>query len=144
MICVDASVAATWLLDEEWTDRAVALYDAAALGGEPIVAPFLLPLEITNILRRRLRAADPMPLGRALELLNDFFHLRIEFHSPVGLHHRALVLADNLGLPTAYDAHYLALAEELNCTLWTDDRRLLHAIGGRLPYVRHIGEYDPR
>ena len=58
MICVDASVAVKWLLNEERSDRARALYLAALLAGEPIVAPVLLPLEVTNILRQRMRGSD--------------------------------------------------------------------------------------
>jgi predicted nucleic acid-binding protein len=141
MICLDASVAAKLILYEEWTDRAWALYRATLGADEPIIAPVLLPWEITNILRRRVRAADAISLARALLLLDDFFQLRIEFHHPAGLHHQALVLADSLGLPAAYDAHYLVLAETFNCPLWTDDRRLIRSVAGRLPFVRWIGEY---
>ena len=141
MICVDASVAVKWILEEERSDRADALYDATVEAGQPIIAPPLLPLEVTNILRQRMRAQDGISLTRATEHLAAFLALPIEFHNPVGLHHEALVLADALGLPATYDAHYLALAEHLGCELWTDDQRLMRQVAESLPFVRWIGDH---
>jgi predicted nucleic acid-binding protein len=42
-----------------------------------------------------------------------------------------------LNRAAAYDSFYLALAESLNCELWTADRRLHNAVG--LPWVRLAG-----
>jgi predicted nucleic acid-binding protein len=141
VICVDASVAVKWILDEERSDRVRALYSTAVHTGEPIVAPPLLPLEVTNILRQRMRTRDSLSLVAATQHLNDFLALRIELHNPVGLHYWALVLADALGLPATYDAHYLALAEHLGCELWTDDQRLIQQVSRSLPFVRWIGDH---
>ena len=141
MICADASVAIKWLLNEERSDRARALYSAAVQTREPIVAPPLLPLEVTNILRQRMRTRDGLSLVAATQHLEDFLALPIDYHNPMGLHHQALVLADALGLPATYDAHYLALAEHLGCELWTDDQRLLRQVATSLPLVRWIGDH---
>ena len=141
MICADASVAVKWILDEERSDRAIALYEATTKANQPIVAPPLLPLEITNVLRQRMRTRDGLSLGAAAQHLEDFLALPIEFHNPAGLHYQALVLADALGLPATYDAHYLALAEYLGCALWTDDQRLIRHVANRLPFVRWIGDH---
>jgi predicted nucleic acid-binding protein len=141
VICVDATVAIKWLLIEERSEQAVALYDTTVQARQAIVAPHLLPLEVTNILRQRMRAKDGPSLIDATMLLDDFLKLPIEFHNPGGLHRPALVLADALSLPAAYDAHYLALAEYLGCELWTDDQRLLRQVGDRLPFVRWIADY---
>lgn len=143
MICVDASVAVKLILDEERSDLAIALYDAVVQAGQSIVAPPLLPLEVTNTLRQRMRANPGLSLIDATDQLNDFLALPIEYHNPAGLHHQALVLADALGLPATYDAHYLALAEHLGCELWTDDQRLLRQVGSSLPFVRWIGDHLP-
>jgi predicted nucleic acid-binding protein len=141
MICVDASVAVKWILEEERSDQADALYDATVDAGEPIVAPPLLPLEVTNILRQRMRAQSGISLVTATEFLDAFLALPIEFHNPAGLHHQALVLADAFGLPATYDAHYLALAEDLGCELWTDDQRLMRQVATSLPFVRWLGDH---
>jgi predicted nucleic acid-binding protein len=50
--------------------------------------------------------------------------LPIELFGGIGLHRRALELAQSLSLPATYDAHYLAVAEDLQAELWTADRRL--------------------
>jgi predicted nucleic acid-binding protein len=141
VICVDASVAVKWILDEERSERARALYEMVIRTSLSIVAPPLLPLEVTNILRQRMRTTSGLSLVQATQHLNDFLALPIEFHNPVGLHSWALVLADALGLPATYDAHYLALAEQLGCELWTDDRRLIRQVTPSLPFVRWIGDY---
>ena len=141
MICVDASVAVKWILEEERSDLAMALYDAVVHAGQSIVAPPLLPLEVTNILRQRMRTNPEVSLTDATEQLDDFLPLPIDYHNPMGLHHQALVLADALGLPATYDAHYLALAEHLGCELWTDDQRLLRNVATSLPFVRWIGDH---
>ena len=143
MIGVDASLAVKWILEEVHGDRARALYLATVGAGQSIVAPPLLPIEVTNILRQRMRVANGITHVEAARLLTDFLAFAIEIRNFNGLHHRALALADTYGLPAAYDAHYVAVAERLGCELWTDDQRLLRTLAGRLPFVRWIGEYEP-
>lgn len=45
-------------------------------------------------------------------------------------------------LPTIYDAIYVVVAQELQIPLWTDDRRLLNALGTDFPTVCWIGRYS--
>jgi predicted nucleic acid-binding protein len=141
VICVDASVAVKWILEEERSDLALALYDAVVQAGQSIVAPPLLPLEVTNILRQRMRANPEVSLTEATDQLDDFLARPNDYHNPMGLHHQALVLADALDLPATYDAHYLALAERLGCELWTDDLRLIRRVATSLPFVHWIGDH---
>jgi predicted nucleic acid-binding protein len=143
MICVDASVAVKWVLQEELSDRARALYRTHARTTDAIVAPALLLFEVTNIIRQRMRRAGAMPLVAASRALDDFLALawEIELHAPPGLHQLALTLAADHDLPAAYDAHYLALSQLLGCEFWTDDQRLLQQVGDRLPYVRALAQF---
>lgn len=140
MICIDASVAAKLVLPEIHSDRALTLAMDAVRAGERIVAPPLLPFEVANIMRQRMRRQG-MERSEADELLADFLEYPIELIAPEGLYRRALMLADILGLPAVYDAHYLALSEMLDCQFWTDDGRLIRALGPSLPVVRRIGDY---
>lgn len=140
MICVDASVAAKWIFTESYSDQARALLHAALEAGEHVIAPPLLPTEITNILRQRVRRGDVTP-DEAQERLAAFLALPIAVYAPDTLYGRALEIAEQYNLPAAYDAHYVALAELFNAILWTDDQRLLRELGGRLPFVRWIGDY---
>ncbi len=117
------------------------MYHATILADEPIYAPPLLPIEVTNVLYQRVRSPGRMSRDEAAALLADFLAFPIVLHNPEGLHQRALALADAHGLPATYDAHYLAVAESLGCVFWTDDRRLCHALAGRLAFVRPLAEF---
>ncbi len=141
MICVDASVAVKWLLEEDRSERADALYDATVQEDASIVAPLLLPMEITNILRQRMRIQGGLSLVRATEHLDAFLALPIDYQNPPGLHRQALALAHAYDLQAAYDAHYLALADQLGCEFWTDDQRLLRRVGDSLSFVRSLGDF---
>lgn len=140
MICVDASVAAKWSFVEEYSGEARALLRLALEQQEPIIAPPLLPSEVANIIRQRLRQGQ-VRLDEARALLMQLLALPVALQVPESLYDRSLVLADQHNLPAVYDAQYVALAELLGATLWTADQRLLRALGGRLPFVRWIGDY---
>lgn len=47
-------------------------------------------------------------------------------------------LAQKYNRPTAYDASYLALAEDAGCELWTADGRLVKAAAGTLPWLKTV------
>lgn len=140
-VAVDASVAASLLFDEEHSERAAALFADAARTGMLLLAPFLLPVEVTNVVRKRMRADNlTLDVGRAL--LARFERLSIDLLEPPGLHGHALELAAAHSLG-AHDVHYVALADLAGCKLWTGDARILRAVRGRLPFVRWIGDYEP-
>jgi predicted nucleic acid-binding protein len=140
MICVDSSVAAQWFFTEDHSAQADSLLQAALASQEPIVAPPLLPSEIMNLLRQRQRAGA-LTLPQAQALLSQFLAVPISLRFPRRMYRRILELADQYALPAVYDAHYLALSELLGATFWTDDQRLLRALGTTLPFVRWIGDY---
>ena len=140
MIVLDASVAVKLILTEAYSNRVIALLTSTVQAGEPIIAPTLLPYEVANILRQRMvRQGLTLPL--ADQLMADFLTFPIALQTSPTMHQRALAIADSYGMPAAYDAHYIALAEEQGADLWTDDQRLLRALAGRVPSVRWIGNY---
>jgi predicted nucleic acid-binding protein len=108
-----------------------------------MVAPALMPIELTNILRQRMRRQPPMSLMEARARLAQFLAMPINLATPSGLYDRALELAANHNLPSAYDALYVALAEHLGCELWTADERLINNLRGRLGFVKGIASYTP-
>lgn len=140
MKCVDASVAAKWVVPEEYSSQALALVNSAMDANEWIVAPPLLPFEVTNVLRQRMRRRG-MPLIDAEKALATFATFPVTLIASDELYRRALSIADMYGLPAAYDAHYVALAQILECDLWTDDRRLRHGLPDELRFIRWIGDY---
>jgi predicted nucleic acid-binding protein len=48
-------------------------------------------------------------------------------------------LATRFNRPAAYDAHYLALAEMMNCEFRTADRWLFNVVKDELAWVRWLG-----
>jgi predicted nucleic acid-binding protein len=146
MICVDASIAAKLVFEEEYYQQARALYRYALTTAERIVAPPLLPIEVTNIVRQRMRRVKAPAQGlltttEAQEALARFLALPIELQLPRALHHVALELAVVHALPAVYDGHYIALAQMLDCEFWSADRKLVEAVQEKLPFVRWIGDF---
>ena len=120
-LAVDASVAVKWVLDEEDSDRAVALRDL----GEDFIAPCLVVAEIGNAVWKRaswneLSARDAV---RALRAAIGVFTRLI---ATTELAARAVEIAIDLQHPI-YDCFYLALAERERCPLITADIRLIKA-----------------
>jgi len=116
-------------------ERIRGLWERWQKEGQQLVAPVLLRYEVTNALYRYQKAG--MISGDAtMEALNAAFALPIQFYNDLELHKSALAMAGHFGLPAAYDAHYLALAERLGAIFITTDRRLVNAVQSALPWVQ--------
>jgi predicted nucleic acid-binding protein len=114
---VDASAVVELLLR---SPRAPALEAWLFGANDPIEAPQLLDLEVTQVLRRLDRDGE-MPAGGADQALGVFTAMPIRRHAHTPLLTRIWALRGNL---SAYDAAYVALAEALHQPLITRDRRL--------------------
>ena len=124
VVTLDASVAAAWLLPDEASDAADALYAGMLAKTTSLQAPALWAWELGNLLRmasRRGRLTDPQLeqalgiLGRsdvALETAPDEHRVRI-----------TLRLAQ-LHMLTFYDAAYLEQAQRTGAQLASKDRAL--------------------
>jgi predicted nucleic acid-binding protein len=121
MIVVDASVLATALADDSDDGR----HARSRLSGERLSAPELIDLEVVSVFRR-LCAADKLDPARARQAIGDLDALRLDRIPHRPLLQRCWELRHNV---TVYDAAYVALAEILDATLVTADRRLVHASG---------------
>lgn len=139
-VAVDASVAFKWLVEEENSDKATALTRLWDDEGTQPMAPPIMPFEVANALHRRVVRGD-LVLGVAKELVQDLFSLGVVLHQTPSLHMRALELASQLNQGVAYDAHYLALAESLDCEMWTADQRLYRVAGTGFDHVRWLGNF---
>jgi predicted nucleic acid-binding protein len=141
VICVDASVAAKWILEEPLSDQARALFRDASAAGERFCAPVLLPYEVTNIIRQRV-GRQAMSLAEADAVMMQFLMFPLDLRHSLDSHARTLIIANRHAFSAAYDAHYVALAQEAGCDLWTDDQRLVRGLGDEFPYVRWIGDSE--
>lgn len=114
---VDCSVLAAQVWHEDNAHEA-----AAMLSGRELQAPDLLIYEMANVARNKLRAGVAPDIARAgLQAFEDH---RITLHA--GVCTAVLGFASRYGL-TAYDAAYLALADQLAAPLFTFDQRLAEA-----------------
>jgi predicted nucleic acid-binding protein len=126
---LDASVAVKLLIDEDGSRAARAL----ALSGARFIAPEFVLAEIASVLLKHLRRGQ---LARsyaeaALERAGGLFDELV----PVdGLKARAFAIAADHGT-SAYDALYVALAEDKGWPLATADLRLAARVAASLPRI---------
>lgn len=133
-IVLDASVLIKWFRvpGEQHRDAALALYDQFTRGALLVVVPPLLFLELLNVAARRWG----WDIERLKRFAADLAQIGLEVRQPtLG----GIARWCGLGL-TAYDACYVALAEERRTVVVTDDERILAVAGGLArPLVRAGG-----
>jgi predicted nucleic acid-binding protein len=122
VIVIDASVVIEVLLQ---TNEGVTIGEKLLTRGESLHAPYLIDVEVAQVLRRYVLRGDlnPERARQALDVLAEFPLTRYAHEPLLG---RMWALRENL---TAYDAAYVALAEGLRAPLVTRDRRLSAAPG---------------
>ena len=117
MIVLDASAAIDWLLQTSAGQR---IESRIYSRGESLHAPHLLDLEVAQVLRRLVHE-DAVSAERATQAIQDMLDLRVTRYPHFVFLSHIWRMRHNL---SAYDAAYLALAEEISATLITRDRRL--------------------
>ena len=115
MIVADASAAVAALLNAGPARQ--------TLSEQQLHAPHLIDTEIANALRGKVRSGE-LAARAGWVALDTFRRLGLTRYPGSGLLERVWELRDNL---SAYDATYVALAEELACVLVTADGRLSRA-----------------
>ncbi|MBK1629704.1 VapC toxin family PIN domain ribonuclease [Thiohalocapsa halophila] len=120
MIVVDASVLVDLLLR---LDDAPALTDTLLDPTRVLNVPQLIDIEVAQTLRRYARNGE-LPPARGRAALDDLADLPLERYAHTLLLPRIWDYRDNL---SAYDATYLALADALDCPVWTRDARFANA-----------------
>jgi predicted nucleic acid-binding protein len=121
VIVVDASAAIAGLLNDGPARR--------ALAAEQIHIPHLIDSEVASGLRR-LVMARRITAKQGWAALDTWRRLGATRYPVHGLLDRIWALRDDL---TAYDAGYVALADQLGCPVVTADARLAAAAGIRCP-----------
>ena len=117
MIVIDASAVVEMLFATPKGSRV----EQRLLGsGESLHAPHLLDLEVTQVIRRHLKG-NLISVSRAQLAFEDFVALKFRRCPHDVLIRRIWNLRDNFN---AYDATYLALAEEIGAILVTCDAKM--------------------
>ena len=122
MIVLDTSAAVDWLLQTPARQR---IEQRIYAHRDTLHSVHLLDVEFVQVLRRLVREGTLSP-KRAEEAVEDMAVLRITRYAPVLLLQRIWRLRQNL---SAYNAAYVALAEELQAPLITRDQRIAAAPG---------------
>jgi predicted nucleic acid-binding protein len=112
MIVVDASAALTALLNDGPARQAI--------GSQGLHAPHLIDSEVASALRRQLHAKR-ITADDGWSALDAWRRIGVTRYPVSGLLQRIWELRDDV---SAYDASYVAVAEQLDCALVTADRRL--------------------
>jgi predicted nucleic acid-binding protein len=114
LIVLDASAVVDWLLH---TPAGLQIEKRIYSRNESLHAPHLIDVEVAQVLRRLAREGA-ISEDRAGQAIQDLLDLRLTRYPHFVLLPRIWQLRNNL---SAYDAAYVALAEELNATLFTRD-----------------------
>lgn len=122
MIVLDASAAIDWLLRTAAGQR---IEQRIYAREDTLHSVHLLDVEFAQVLRRLVREGT-LARSRAEEAMEDLVAVRVTRYAPVLLLNRIWQLRQNL---SAYDAAYVALAEELGAPLITRDQRIAAAPG---------------
>jgi predicted nucleic acid-binding protein len=140
-VVVDASLALKWVEREPYSNEASELLEKWHKQRRRLTAPALFAYEVTNALGKRVKRGQ-LTTEVAKERLASLLENGPALEHDVALNLRALEIMQQFSLPSAYDAHYLALAESRQCECWTADERLWNTVRRELSWVRWVGQRD--
>jgi predicted nucleic acid-binding protein len=138
---VDANVVLALALPLPYSRQSANVVGRLRETGCDVYAPALLEYEMVSALRRAV-SMGRMDQAAADGTLERLLQLGVMLISPAhSLDGLALLWSERLEHSKAYDAQYLALAEQMHCPLYTADLRLAAAarrLGAN--WVRLVGE----
>jgi predicted nucleic acid-binding protein len=139
-VVVDASLAVKWVEQEPYSIEAAALLENWQKQRRRLMAPALFAYEATNAIGKRVKRGQ-LTIETARERLASLLENGPALQHDVAVNLRALEIMERFALPSAYDAHYLALAESRRCECWTADERLWNTVRKKLPWVHWVGQH---
>lgn len=136
-VCLDTSVIVKLLVPEPLSGAAAAL----VTGTTEVVAPAFVWAEVGNVLTERVRRGA-LRSEEAAAAWEALLRLGVSWLQTDGVMRRAWEMAGEFGLPTLYDAAFLAVAELAPggpYPFWTADDRLHATVCGRHSLARRLG-----
>ena len=139
-VCIDASLVLTWLLPAEQNEVANALRRKWYKNGVEIITAPLFHAEVTSVLRQQVYFRKLLP-EEGEEAFSAYLEMGVRGIDSPGIQEMAWELAKRFNLPRTYDMQYLAIAELKDCELWTNDKRLVNSLQGKVSRIKWVGEY---
>ncbi len=140
-IVTDASVVLKWYLaDEEYGQKALHILDKYISNELDILAPSLLEYEVINgliIAKKRGRIQEK----KLLLGIDGFASLELKLIN-LSLYYPKVIHFCKVYDLSAYDASYLALADEENIPFVTADKGILKVIKNELKWVEWLGDFN--
>jgi predicted nucleic acid-binding protein len=138
-IVIDASVVLKWYLaDEGYSQKALSILDKYVSNEIDILAPSLLEYEVINgliIAKKRGRIQEK----KILTAIDGFMSLEIRLIN-LSLYYLKVIHYCKIYNRSAYDASYLALADDEGISLVTADKGLYNVVKKDLKWVEWLGD----
>jgi predicted nucleic acid-binding protein len=132
------------LLPEVDSEQAETVWGSWLAGSTPIFAPALMPFEVTSAIRKQVQR-DLITVDRGKAAVEAFRALALDIIliPAADLYMATWALADRYQRPNLYDAYYVALAESLDCPLWTADDHLRRIMPGHASLILSLRNDPP-
>jgi len=141
-VCIDASLALTWLLPQECSNLIDALFTEWDRKGIRLLTAPLFHAEVTSVIREQVYFKKLHP-EQGEHIFSVYLQMNVENIDEPTVYQRAWELAKRFNLPKTYDTQYLAVAELKDCEFWTNDRRLANSLQDKVPRLKLAGDYRP-
>lgn len=127
-VVVDSNIFVALFINLPYTNVATDNYQQWLINRERLIAPVLFEYEVVSIIQQ-LVYGKYLSKSEGNERMKDIFNCNISLISTsTTLHQAALNWAQKLNQSKAYDAQYVALAEQENAQFWSADKRLINAL----------------
>lgn len=131
LFITDASIAAKWFIEEEYSDAAVSVLQK----DNQLHAPDFFFLEMDNIFWKWIQRGL-ITVADGNDLRSTLSQYPVTIHPLIPLLDPAFMIANQTG-QTMYDSLYVALATLLKGQMITADRRLLEGVANS-PFEKHV------
>jgi predicted nucleic acid-binding protein len=136
-VVADASVIVKFFVNEEYTERALALRDAYISKQLELSEPSLMIYEVLNAVRFSKRNFTREELNMILRSMHEYEFNITEINYDLSVKITEISTKYRISI---YDATYVALAEKTKSKLYTSDSKLIKAVN--LHFIKHIKDFS--